>query len=32
MIVDRRPRRVRNVKTGQWLAGPLLADAKPAWT
>jgi len=29
---DRRPRRVRNVKTGQWLASALLAGAKPAWT
>jgi hypothetical protein len=29
---DRRPRRVRNVKTGQWLMGPIAAGAKPAWT
>jgi hypothetical protein len=29
---DRRPRRVLNVKTGQWLVNPLLAGAKPIWT
>lgn len=31
-MVDRRPRRVRNAKTGQWLAKPLLAGEKPEWT
>jgi len=29
---DRRPRRVRNTKTGQWLAAAVSASEKPAWT
>jgi hypothetical protein len=29
---DRRPRRVRNPKTGQWLARPASAAEKPEWT
>jgi hypothetical protein len=29
---DRRPRRVRNAKTGHWLAKPVSAAEKPEWT
>jgi hypothetical protein len=29
---DRRPRRVRNPKTGAWLLSPVTAGEKPSWT
>jgi hypothetical protein len=29
---DRRPRRVRSAKTGQWLAKQIVAGEKPEWT